>query len=219
MLLEICFRCTKHRAESCQYLHVPDHNWHADESTEDMPNSNQTDLARVVRELFETPELPSLGPKRRPAILPVRELLDRLNSSLHQSPIHERNRQLVRSVLLLWHDHLDESHSISQGIDDSDGSFVHGIMHRREPDYGNSSYWFRRVGNHSCFPTICTRARTVLSPAHSNLADKLLVNGAWDPGARQKSYLASELLILRRPCSIRSEEFRECSRIHRNLGS
>lgn len=146
-----------------------------------MPTSNPTDIARVVRELFETPELPSLGPKRRQAILPVRELLDRLNSALHHSPIREGNRQLVRSVLLLWQDHLDESHSISQGIDDSDGSFVHGIMHRREPDYGNSCYWFRRVGNHPCFPTICMRVQTLLSPAHSDLADQLVPNGAWDP--------------------------------------
>jgi hypothetical protein len=43
---------------------------------------------------------------------------------------------------------LDRSHTISQGIGSAEGSFWHGIMHRREGDFSNSKYWFRRVGNH-----------------------------------------------------------------------
>lgn len=50
--------------------------------------------------------------------------------------------------LWLYVDELDRSHTISQGIDDSTGSFWHGIMHRREGDFGNSHYWFHRVGKH-----------------------------------------------------------------------
>ena len=48
----------------------------------------------------------------------------------------------------LLHDFLDESHTISRGIETPSGSFWHAIMHRREGDFGNSKYWFRRVGRH-----------------------------------------------------------------------
>jgi len=53
--------------------------------------------------------------------------------------------QLCISGLWLLHDFLEESHRISQQIDSSSGSYWHGIMHRREPDYSNSKYWFRRT--------------------------------------------------------------------------
>ncbi len=53
--------------------------------------------------------------------------------------------------LWLYHDFLDESHSISQEIATPTGSFWHGILHRREPDPSNAKYWFHRVGEHPVF--------------------------------------------------------------------
>lgn len=57
-------------------------------------------------------------------------------------------RPALRAALWLYVDELDRSHSISQGIGDATGSFWHGIMHRREGDFGNAHYWFHRVGAH-----------------------------------------------------------------------
>ncbi|HRI88038.1 MAG TPA: hypothetical protein PLJ47_16055 [Candidatus Hydrogenedentes bacterium] len=56
--------------------------------------------------------------------------------------------------LWLYVDELDMSHEISQGINGATGSFWHGIMHRREGDFGNSHYWFARVGKHPAMAKI-----------------------------------------------------------------
>ena len=58
------------------------------------------------------------------------------------------------SGLWLLHNFLDRSHSISQDIHSSEGSYWHGIMHRMEGDFGNSKYWGRQVGPHPVFETL-----------------------------------------------------------------
>ena len=92
----------------------------------------------------------------------------------------------VQSGLLLWNDALDASHTISQSIESSTGSYWHGIMHRREPDYSNAKYWFRRVGVHPTFPVLRERALALLqsgSTESDSLADYAEVIGKieeWD---------------------------------------
>jgi hypothetical protein len=48
----------------------------------------------------------------------------------------------------LWHDargDWKEAHRIAQDIDDTDGALVHAYLHRKEGDFGNAAYWYRRA--------------------------------------------------------------------------
>ncbi|HTX33694.1 MAG TPA: hypothetical protein VME43_01685 [Bryobacteraceae bacterium] len=56
--------------------------------------------------------------------------------------------------LLVYFSCMDEAHEIAQRAENQDHNFWHGIVHRREPDAGNASYWFRRVGAHPVFPEL-----------------------------------------------------------------
>lgn len=56
--------------------------------------------------------------------------------------------------LHLYFSCLDEAHQIAQDLSTPEGSYWHAIVHRQEPDAGNSGYWFRQVGAHPVFPTL-----------------------------------------------------------------
>jgi hypothetical protein len=89
----------------------------------------------------------------------------------------------IAGVWLLY-DYLDESHTISQGIDTTSGSFWHAIMHRREGDFSNAKYWLRNVGQHPVFPALAEQAHVAASlrEAHASFEETGL-RGDWDPFA------------------------------------
>jgi hypothetical protein len=84
------------------------------------------------------------------------------------------------SGLWLYFSCLVESHTLSQQISTSDGSFWHGIMHRQEPDAGNAAYWFRRVGDHPIFPQLRDQA-AALAGQHAETG--VSFGARWDPFA------------------------------------
>jgi hypothetical protein len=64
----------------------------------------------------------------------------------------------------LLHDFLDESHTISQSIETPSGSYWHAIMHRREGDFSNAKYWYRRVGQHPVLEAISGQIGQLYDP-------------------------------------------------------
>jgi len=80
-----------------------------------------------------------------------------------QTPVTEEFASCVESALYLYFSDLDRSHTISQNIGSATGSFLHGIMHRQEPDFGNAKYWFRKVAGHPVFGSLREAALEMLS--------------------------------------------------------
>jgi hypothetical protein len=101
------------------------------------------------------------------------------------APAPVRQREMAQACLAglwLYADDLDRSHRISQGLHDREGSYWHGIMHRREGDYSNAKYWFRRVGGHPIHEALGGRARR-LAGAAGEAPEFLQARASWDPAA------------------------------------
>jgi hypothetical protein len=132
----------------------------------------------AIRELLSQDRLFDLGPGR-----PNEKMRDRLQGLTVEKLFapetirHQDLAQACRSALWLYHDFVDESHELSQAIASVEGSLWHGIMHRRELDYSNAAYWFRKAGQHPVFDT--------LGPAAQELAAaspvEVVIPSPWNP--------------------------------------
>src|SRR5262249_15847210 len=123
--------------------------------TERSRTMDNSTFSPTIRELLSQDRLFELGPGSPNERM--RERLEELTTESLFSPHKVRRRdcaQACLSGLWLYHDLLDESHKLSQDIATLEGSYWHGIMHRREPDYANAAYWFRKVGHHPVFDAL-----------------------------------------------------------------
>jgi hypothetical protein len=138
----------------------------------------------AIAALLGEKRLAPLGPgKPNPA---AREQLERLTVDDGFAPHRLRDRDMAACCvagLWLYHDYLDRAHELAQEIETSEGSYWHGLMHRREPDFDNAKYWFRRVGQHTVFEPL-RQAAVELARSSSDRARAFLTEQtAWDPFA------------------------------------
>lgn len=79
----------------------------------------------------------------------------------------------VRAGLFYFYDALDEAHRLVQNLPGDLAAYWHGMVHRREGDFDNARYWFRRAGELPHFAAL-----------HSAAAAKSAVVArqiTWDP--------------------------------------
>src|SRR5262245_44599399 len=98
----------------------------------------------------------------------------------HASLTDPEMAQACIAAIWLYHDFLDESHRISQELHSTTGSYWHGIMHRREPDYSNAKYWVRRVGRHPIFPDLAREANALAASQKLPVTAAFFRDSAWD---------------------------------------
>ncbi len=98
---------------------------------------------------------------------------------------------LVRGALLYALDELDAAHRVFQDDSSALGSYWHGMMHRREADFDNARYWFRRAGRLGVFG----RLHELAQDASRDMAKQ----PTWDPylftgQCEQAKFGATELI-------------------------
>ena len=121
----------------------------------------------------------------------------------------------IEAGILLWHGLLDESHSLSQSIEGNYlGDYWHAIMHRMEGDFGNSKYWYRRVGDshnsrelaayvindHPHFQSELVSGNEFRSSSFVDLVEKYHRNTNADEYRSLQEIQEMEMLLLLREC-------------------
>jgi hypothetical protein len=159
---------------------------------EAMQGIDPSTYSPAVAELLQGIPLAPLGPGTpEPS---VRARLEALDDSPFGGRIADQDMAACcRAGLWLAFNYLDEAHAISQDIQTAEGSYWHALMHRREPDFGNSKYWFRRVGVHPVYAVLREEAvklaagdkwpALLAKPAWDALAFVDLCEAHYDPGA------------------------------------
>lgn len=121
----------------------------------------------------------TVGPAEAKALLTGLDTL----SVLKTFPESKPDADALRAALWLWHDYLDESHAISQSLESPTGAFWHGILHRREGDFPNAKYWFRKCENHPVLPTLAVFADDLIKPLPIDKKLFRLTARGWDAAA------------------------------------
>jgi hypothetical protein len=136
-----------------------------------------------ILSLLNTPEPPHITMKARTGTKSLEELKTEIDAILTKPGLDERYCALSRAAVFLWHDHFEAAHELAQDVENADGSLLHAIIHRREPDFSNAKYWFRRVGaSHPSFECLVGKVKIALMGMRAELvARQLIPNDKWNP--------------------------------------
>jgi hypothetical protein len=142
----------------------------------------QIDRTTAFWQLVQTPESPQLDQGFRQGTLALASLTAGLNRLSDEYEWSESNCERLTALALLYHDHHNEAHDLVQDLVDAEGALVHAILHRREPDFWNARYWFRRVADHSVYRMITPKLKQWVTDAETaSLLTKLTLGGWMDP--------------------------------------
>lgn len=83
---------------------------------------------QALRGLLATSETPELGPGPRAQVQSLPDLNRNFDRLFRQTSLPAARQELLRCVVLLWHDHHEAAHEICQQIETPDGSWLHGLL-------------------------------------------------------------------------------------------
>jgi hypothetical protein len=175
----------------------------------DMESFDPPAYGPVLAALLGDAPLSPLGPGRPdPARRPFLATLTVDDAFLPRRVVDRDMAAGCRAGLWLLYDFLDESHAVSQELHAPEGGYWHALMHRRENDFSNSKYWFRRVGDHPVYEPLRVAARELADDAPHPSAHFLGTQTAWNPFAFVDLCEAS--LAGRSPCEVLCRSVQQC---------
>jgi len=130
-----------------------------------------------------------LGVTGLPLLVPAdRPLPDAQQVQLQSLNVNGTTGIALRAGLSQILDDLTRSHELAQEIEGVGkrhlGDYWHAIMHRREPDYFNAKYWFRRLGHHPVMQELTAFVPEIFAsindPDVASWKSRLL-RDRWDP--------------------------------------
>ncbi|WP_156922123.1 hypothetical protein [Cohnella thermotolerans] len=122
------------------------------------------------------------------------------------APDRRQDVHALAAALHLWNDSLEAAHEIVQLFEHYPTcNLVHAIVHRREGDYANAKYWFRRVGAHPSYPGLQARASRLLGGTDwsdkgmdirlASALSAMAAQGDWNPYLFAEAVAIQESLV------------------------
>ena len=110
--------------------------------------------------------------------LSLSEIQDFYDSELKPLVKNNKYGRICLAALMFAQDYIWEGHEIVQDYPELEASWWHAYMHRMEGDYGNSAYWYRRVGEPALYSDFFESVKSLgLDSEVSSIQD----SNKWDP--------------------------------------